>query len=84
MDGVSDKITLVMKLQNAIYIPEFETLLWNILDNQVIMSVDPENIVQKLDYTKVHRGTAYIKIVINKNLKTVEELKINMQPWGLV
>jgi hypothetical protein len=81
MDGV---ITLVMKLNNVAYIPEMETLLWNIADNQVVMSVDPENIAEKLDFTKVHRGTAYIKIVINKNLKTVEELKINIQPWVLV
>jgi hypothetical protein len=81
MGGV---ITLVMKLNNLTYIPEMGTLLWNVTDNQVIMSVDPEDIAEKLDYTKVHRGTAYIKIVINKNLKTVEELKINIQPWGLV
>jgi hypothetical protein len=81
MDGV---ITLVMKLNNVAYIPEMETLLWNVADNQVVISVDPENITEKLDYTKIHRGTAYIKIVINKNLNRVEEFKINMQPWGLV
>jgi hypothetical protein len=81
MDGV---ITLVMKLNNVAYIPEMETLLWNVADNQVVISVDPENIAEKLDYTKIHRGTAYIKIVINKKLKTVEELAIHVQPWGLV
>jgi hypothetical protein len=81
MDGV---IRLIMKLSNVAYIPEMETLLWNIADNQVVISAGPEDIAEKLDFTKIHRGTAYIKIVINKKLKTVEELSIHIQPWGLM
>jgi hypothetical protein len=80
MDGV---ITIVMKLNNVAYIPEMETLLWNVTDNQVVISAGLEDIVEKLDITKIHKGTAYIKIVINKKLKTVEELSIHIQPWGL-
>jgi hypothetical protein len=80
MDGV---VRLIMKLNNVTYIPEMETLLWNVADNQVVISAGPEDIAEKLDLTRIHRGTAYIKIVINKKLKTVEELSIHIQPWGL-